>query len=158
MPNTINITVDPSSLAAAFSPEDVEREILARVEIIAEDAAGKLAERTPVGVYGVAQGAWLQELRVDYEKENSLVVAVSDPSPVAPYLQYVIYGVRAGSPYNPWRHLVEWTRKKLGKGPRVAYLIGRKIQKEGRAGNDFVEAVIDENVKLYETIIQGQPL
>ncbi|HOJ03281.1 MAG TPA: hypothetical protein PK916_04685 [Bacteroidota bacterium] len=155
MPHTIAIRIDDRLFVEATDPDTIEQMLLARMEVIAEDAAGQLAEETPVGVFGIAQGAWLSELKVTAEHGQGQIVAVSDPTPVAPYLYYVVHGVKPGSPFNPGRHLVEWVRVKLGKGKEVAYMIGAHIQKHGRKGHDFVQEVIERNAEDWDRILQG---
>jgi hypothetical protein len=155
MQQSIRIEMNRQLVLEAFDAEAAEALAFARVEAVAEDAAALLAKATPVGVMGVAQGAWLTEMKVSHDRAQGEIVAVSDPTPVAPYLYYVIHGTRPGSPHNPGKHLVEWVRVKLKKGREVAYMIGAHIQKHGRKGNDFVQKVTDENAEAWDAILQG---
>lgn len=168
--------VGTDALTATVKPRVWKARIESAMDIIVNDAASLLAEATPVGVYGAAQGAWLQTRGV--EVSETQVVGFSDPTPSAPYIWFVINGTKPAK-RNPGLFIARWVEKKLsvttqyrialGAGmskttirrltqedklaATIGFLIGRKRMKVGSPANDFITPIVEKNQAAWEQIL-----
>jgi hypothetical protein len=140
---------------ASIKPFTWKKRIEAGMGLIITDAAGRLAEASPVGVTGHLQGAWTQTRGVDFE--GTQITGYVDPRPGAAHAEYVLHGT---GPHvsNPWRYIVPWVEKKLGlagaPARRVAFFIGRKRVQQGSKANDFTVEVAEEAEPIYTNMLE----
>lgn len=138
-----------------LDPAAVNGRVRDAMDIVVNDAASHFAESSPVGVYGHAQGAWLQTKGV--EVTTSGVLGFSDPTPTAPYVWYVIYGRKPGKMPPPIA-LLRWVWIKLGvtgfAARAVAWNVARAIGRRGTKPNDFITPIVEKRTPIWQRILE----
>lgn len=157
MGKSISLTIiGQEAITGQLKPLVWTKRVRAVMDAIIQDTASRLAEASPVGVFGHLQGAWLQT--VGTEVTQTTVVGFSDPTPTAPYAWTVING-RAPGRMPPPIALLPWVWKKLGitgwAARAVAWNLARHIGKHGTKGYDFVTPIVKEMTPKYEKMLQG---
>jgi len=145
------IKVAPEDLGKALRKQALKVPKLVRkgARRAAQRARSLLVKRTPVGISGHMKGAWKIVRQAPTSKV--LIELIND----APYAAIVEYGARPHPVSIEGQAAIAlWAQRKLGlteaKAKGVAFLIARKIRKEGQAPTYFIRDSLPEIRKFAQ--------
>lgn len=147
--NVLGMDTVLAALMGKIDPVGMRARAEGAMHAVIDDFADAVldSEDLPVGVYSHVESAFENFRGVEWSGDT--LTGTVDPSTIAPYVWYLIHGIKPGGKMPPVSMIQPWVEKKIGfmgaEARSMAFGIAHKQVKEGREGVDFVTPVINEH-------------